>query len=734
MTSTRHEVVIEASGAKDCTKGTNINLTPLTPQMDVENLFGQDIFDLKAMRKRLPQDVYKSMEKVINKGERLTEEVASIVANAMKDWAVEHGATHYTHWFHPMTGCTAEKHDSLFTPTSDGTLISKFSGKTLICGEPDASSFPSGGIRSTFEARGYTAWDPTVPAFLMPGKNSHTLNIPTVFYSYSGEALDRKTPLLRSIEVLSKKALRVLKLFGNEEVTSVRPMVGAEQEYFLVDARLAALRPDLLLTGRTLLGAPSPKGQEMEDHYFGAIPKRVMGYMQDVEARLFALGIPAHTRHNEVAPGQFELAPLYEEANIATDHNMLIMNTLKEVAHEHGFICLLHEKPFAGVNGSGKHNNWSLGDSEGHNLLDPGITPLKNAQFLVFLGAVLKAVHEHSNVLRLGTIGAGNDHRLGANEAPPAIISVYLGELLTNVLESIIAGRDSVNSHSGSMEIGVSSLPLLPRDYSDRNRTSPFAFTGNKFEFRAVGSSQSVAPVNIALNTATACALEDIANDLEALLAKNNNDISKALQSYLPELFKKHMPVVFNGNGYSAEWKVEAEKRGLFNLENTVSALKMYSSKPVMDAFTRFNILSEREILARKEILLETYSKTIIIEGQVLANIIKERVLPVCQKEQTSIANLAIATKQIVGEASVEETLFKKIRGHVLALISDVNKLEVALEKVRAVEEAEHQAEAALNEIVPLMLSCRTHTDTLEEMVDDSMWLLPKYQELLWIN
>ena len=478
------------------------------PATEIDAIFGCDVFSLDILQKRLPKPVFRMLKATIARGERLDPDIADTVACAMKDWAISKGATHYTHWFQPMTGLTAEKHDAFLTPTGEGRVINEFSGKMLICGEPDASSFPSGGLRSTFEARGYTAWDPTVPAFII----GRTLHVPTLFYSYSGEALDRKIPLMRSISALSRQALRILRLFGNDTATFVRPSVGPEQEYFLVDRRLAALRPDLLLAGRTLMGTPPAKGQEMEDHYFGSIPARVMAFMQDVEDALFRLGIPAKTRHNEVAPGQFEIAPIYEDANIATDHNMLIMNLLHEIAPRHDFICLLHEKPFAGVNGSGKHNNWSISDSEGNNLLDPGKTPLDNAQFLVFLAAVLRAVHKHSAALRLGTVGAGNDHRLGANEAPPAIISVYLGDMLTDVIDTIMNGVTHKPGRT-SMEIGVSSLPPLPVDLSDRNRTSPFAFTGNKFEFRAVGSSQSIAPVNIALNTAMACALDDIATD-----------------------------------------------------------------------------------------------------------------------------------------------------------------------------------------------------------------------------
>ncbi len=733
MNSARNNALMQAMQLSDGEEAQLNSLTKLEPQMNIDALYGKDVFSLHVMRQRLPQDVYKAMEEVSLRGGILTETVANVVANAMKDWAVEHGATHYAHWFQPMTGTTAEKHDAFFIPTADGHLINKFSGKMLTCGEPDASSFPSGGIRSTFEARGYTAWDPTVPAFLLPGKYGHTLHIPTVFYSYSGEALDRKIPLLRSIDAVSKSAVRVLRLFGNKKVKYVRPMAGVEQEYFLVDSRLAALRPDLIMTGRTLLGAPSPKGQEMEDHYFGATPKRVMAFMQDVEAKLFALGIPVHTRHNEVAPGQFELAPLYEEANLATDHNMMIMNILRATAQEHDFVCLLHEKPFAGVNGSGKHNNWSLCDSEGNNLIDPGETPLKNAQFLVFLAALMKAVHEHSDVLRLGTVGAGNDHRLGANEAPPAITSIYLGELLTEVIETIISGGNKLHAKNEGIRIGVSSLPVLPRDYSDRNRTSPFAFTGNKFEFRACGSSQSVSPINFALNSIMACALDDIADELEAII-KGGKKIKEALQELLPKLFKQHLPIVFNGNGYSKEWHEEAQKRGLPNLPNTVVGLKNFTTPAILEVFKRTNVLSEVEIHSRQEIFLDNYVKTITIEAQVTLNLVRERVLPIVQKAQTNAAKLVIATKELVGEASEEQKAFDFIRNNHLALIKSSAELDAVIKKIATIEEIDAQADYVLENCIPLMNQCRAHSDALEQVIDDNDWTLPKYHELLWIH
>lgn len=702
---------------------------------DTAPIFGRDVFNLDTMRKRLPKDTFKKLEETIREGKRLDANIADIVANAMRDWAIERGATHYTHWFQPMTGQTAEKHDAFLTPSSDGRVINEFSGKMLISGEPDASSFPSGGIRSTFEARGYTAWDPTAPAFIVHGPHGSTLHIPTYFYSFSGEALDRKIPLQRSTSALSRQAMRILKLFGNQKATHVRPMVGPEQEYFLVDRKLAALRPDLLLAGRTLQGAPSPKGQEMEDHYFGSIPPRVMSFMQDLEERLWALGIPAKTRHNEVAPGQFEIAPVYEDVNNACDHNMLTMNIMRHIAPEHGFLCLLHEKPFAGVNGSGKHNNWSMSTSDGQNLLNPGSTPQDNAQFLVFLAAILRAVHKHSAALRLGAIGAGNDHRLGANEAPPAILSVYLGEQLTEVLENIISGGHTTERKDPRMEVGVSTLPPLPVDLSDRNRTSPFAFTGNKFEFRAVGSSQSVAPVNIALNAAVAISLDEIATELEAAIA-GGSTLNAALQDLLPRLFREHLPVIFNGNGYSTAWPEEAAKRGLPNYANTVEALEHYTDPEVMNVFLRHGVLSEREIVARQEILLENYAKTIIIEGQILSDMIRTQILPACRQAETDAAQTVLKVREVAGEkdTTAENAYFSDLHFHASALQKEAGTLEENIKKCAEISDPFEKARSARDLIVPSMLLCREHADILERLVPDNLWVLPKYSELLWIH
>ena len=726
MSHARTEAVFAAMSTAPVQGGLAENTT-------TDDIFGEYVFTLDEMRKRLPKDVYASLERIIHSGGRLDPAMADSVAAAMKEWALSKGATHYTHWFQPMTGTTAEKHDAFLSPVGDGRAISDFSGKMLISGEPDASSFPSGGLRSTFEARGYTAWDPSVPVFVIPGPYSATLHIPTFFYSYSGEALDRKIPLLRSMAALSRQALRILRLFGNTTATSVQSQVGPEQEYFLVDRNLAALRPDLLLCGRTLLGAPSPKGQELEDHYFGAIPSRVQSFMEDVEDELLRLGIPAKTRHNEVAPGQFEIAPVYEDANMACDHNMLTMNMMRHLAARHGFVCLLHEKPFAGVNGSGKHNNWSMSDSDGNNLLNPGSTPRDNAQFLVFLAAVLRAVHKHATALRLGTIGAGNDHRLGANEAPPAIISVYLGDQLNEVIESIISGKPLRSHKSSVLEIGVSSLPPLPVDLSDRNRTSPFAFTGNKFEFRAVGSSQSIAPVNIALNAAVACALDDIATQLEAAVSAGAS-LNQALQEFLPREFKEHMPVVFNGNGYAESWTREAARRGLPNLNNTVDALERYSDPDVMNVFLRHGILSEREMLSRQDILLDAYAKELVLEAHVLSDLVRTRVLPPCLKAQRESCDLLLKTREAGLDAEAELASTLTIRNHVLALQRLVGELDAALEAVSAKDEALARARAARETLLPLMADVRLHADAMERLVDDRDWTLPKYSELLWMH
>lgn len=697
--------------------------------------YGKNVFSLKIMQERLPKQVYKRLEKVIKTNGSLAEGDADIIASAMKDWAIENNATHYTHWFQPMTGVTAEKHDAFFVPSSnynDGNLLNEFSGKMLVKGEPDASSFPSGGIRSTFEARGYTAWDPTSPVFLMENSHGKTLYVPSIFISYTGESLDRKTPLLRSAEAVSKQALRILRLFGNTTAANVNAMVGIEQEYFLIDRRFVSLRDDLKLCGRSLYGAMSDKGQELEDHYFGAINERVLSFMADVEKQMFELGIPAKTRHNEVAPAQFELAPVFEPANLAIDHNMLTMQILRTTAEKHGFYCLLHEKPFAGVNGSGKHNNWSLCDSEGNNLLDPGNTPMDNAQFLVFLAGVLKAVHENAVLLRLATIGAGNDHRLGANEAPPAVLSVFLGAQLSSVIDSIINDTEENGDWKQDMlKIGVTSLPQLPKDFSDRNRTSPFAFTGNKFEFRAVGSSASCAPANIALNTAMANSLSDIALMLETAIA-GGKTLTQAVHETLVTVFKEHLPVVFNGNGYSAEWQVEAARRGLPNYKDSVSVLAHYSDSNVMNVLTQNGVLSERELLARQDILLENYIRDIHVEVKLTVSMGRSLILPSCMRWLDEASALVLKAEQLGQTAGFEKAYYHNLQTLVAEFYASLNELDEEHKKVDSLSGALVRAEATRDRLIPRMNNCRALADKLEKIVDDSLWVLPKYNEMLW--
>lgn len=702
----------------------------------LSEIYGESVFNERAMRERLPKSIYKEFLKTVRERGSLDLTMADAIANAMKDWAIEMGATHYTHWFQPMTGKTAEKHDSFITPTSDGHIVTEFSGKMLIKGEPDASSFPSGGIRATFEARGYTAWDPTSPAFILDNPNGRTLCIPTAFCSYTGEALDRKTPLLRSIDALSKQAVRILKIFGKSGTVFVSSSVGPEQEYFLIDRRLYLQRPDLISAGRTLYGSKPPKGQELDDHYFGSIRKRILAYMCDCEEKLYKLGIPIKTRHNEVAPAQFEVAPVFEAANVATDHNMLVMEVLHATAEEHGLVCLAHEKPFAGINGSGKHNNWSMCDSDGNNLLDPGDTPSENAQFLVFLAAVLGAVHKHSKVLRSSVSGAGNDHRLGANEAPPAIISVHLGEQLSDVVESIVAGTKAKKDAGGTLKIGVTSLPPLPMDQSDRNRTSPFAFVGNRFEFRAVGSSHSVSPANIAINTAVAAVLNEVATDLEAAVA-NGTDLNAAVEALLSKMFAEHMPVVFDGDNYSAAWPIEAEKRGLPNLKNTVDALASMTEPEYMKIFTDMDVLSERELEARQEILLENYSTTISIEAQLTASMGRTMILPTTLAYQKMIADSVVSLRAAMGDDADVSTQIKLLE----VLTRNIGKLKRnlnALDEVRVkVDESNDSAlvkgRSYREQVMPLMNKCRDAADSLERYTDDNLWPLPKYRELLWI-
>src|SRR3954468_14129601 len=620
------------------------------PTVDAGEAFGSLVFNDAEQQKRLPTSMYRALRRTITHGDALEFAVADAVASAAKDWAVEHGATHYTHWFQPLTGITAEKHDSFLNPAGDGKAVAEFSGKELVRGEPDASSFPSGGMRSTFEARGYTAWDPTSPPWLLKTGGSVTLVIPTAFVSWTGEALDKKTPLLRSMEALSKQAVRILKLFGSsaERVTAT---CGPEQEYFLIDRYFYLSRPDLINAGRTLFGATPPKGQELEDQYFGAIADRVMAFMTEVETELYKVGVPVKTRHNEGAPSQYEIAPIFENANLATDHQMMTMETMRRTAPKFGLACLLHEKPFAGVNGSGKHLNWSMSDNNGHNLLSPGKTPHDNLQFLVFCAAVLRAVNKWQGLLRASIASAGNDHRLGANEAPPAILSVFLGDMLTDIFEQIEKGTARSSKHGGELDTGVLVLPKLPRDAGDRNRTSPFAFTGNKFEFRAVSSNQSIGYPNIALNLAVTESIDYIATELEKA-TKGGKKLDAAVAELLPKIIKENKQIIFNGNGYSDEWAKEAKKRGLLNLKNTVDALPQLVTKEAIALFEKYKILKEREVHARYEIMVETYNKTVNVEGQLMVLMANRYILPAAFEYQKCVGGSVAAVKSAGGKSS----------------------------------------------------------------------------------
>ncbi|HEX2951951.1 MAG TPA: glutamine synthetase III [Armatimonadota bacterium] len=716
-------------------------------QHPITEVYGINVFNDAVMRARLPKATYKALKQTIDEGKALDPSIADVVASAMKDWAVERGATHFTHWFQPMTGLTAEKHDSFMNPTGDGRVIVEFSGKELIKGEPDASSFPSGGIRATFEARGYTAWDCTSPAFLVDGINGKTLCIPTAFFSYTGEALDKKVPLLRSIEALDKQALRVLRLFG-KDVTRVITTVGAEQEYFLIDKQFYILRPDLINAGRTLFGTKPPKGQEMEDHYFGTIRSRVLAFMMEAEQEMYKLGIPVKTRHNEVAPAQFEIAPLFEAANLATDHNMLIMEVLKTVAARHGFACLLHEKPFAGVNGSGKHNNWSMSTADGVNLLDPGKTPHENAQFLTFLTAVIRAVYKHAKLLRTAVAVAGNDHRLGANEAPPAIISIFLGDQLREAVNNLIDGKSGIGKHGGYIELGVSTLPQLPKDTTDRNRTSPFAFTGNKFEFRAVGSSQSISDANVVLNTIVSESLDYLATKLEKAVAAGE-DFNATLQGLLQEVLTESQSVLFDGDGYSAEWAEEAARRGLPNLKSTVDAVPCFVSDEARGIFTKYGVFTERELESRKEIMLENYVKALNIEAQLTEVIARTIILPAALKYQQQLAATILQTKQALGSfelvgsgvASGSGVDFGPQEKLLASVTSTTSDLQVAIDNLEAIHGQFNDEEGDLlehakffkDQIIPAMNSVRESADSLESMIDDAIWPLPKYREMLFI-
>ncbi len=692
--------------------------------------FGANVFGLNTMKAHLPKDVYKSLKKTIEGNQPLDPATADVVAAALKDWALARGATHFAHIFYPLTGSTAEKHDSFYSPDGEGNAIAEFSGKKLIQGEPDASSFPSGGIRATSEARGYTAWDVTSPAYLMESENGITLCIPTAFVSWTGEALDTKTPVLRATAALSAHATRILKLFGHETISAVTSYMGCEQEYFLIDKNFYYARPDLLNAGRTLFGAKPPKGQEFEDHYFGVIPSRVMAFMFELERELLLLGIPVAARHNEVAPGQFEIAPVFEGANIAADHQQLVMVTLKRVAERHDLVCLLHEKPFAGVNGSGKHLNYSIGNSTQGNLLDPGATPHDNAQFMVFCGVVVRAVHKFGGLLRAAIASASNDHRLGANEAPPAIISIFMGEQLGDVWEQIKAGGAKSSKAGGKLQIGVDSLPHLPRDAGDRNRTSPFAFTGNRFEFRALGSSQSPGIALATLNTIMADSLDFVATKLEAGVAAGKT-LNQTVQTVLQELYTEHGGVVFNGNGYSEEWHQEAEKRGLLNLKTSVDALPQYETKEAIAVFEKYKVLSPRELHARYEVFLEQYVKTINVEKNLVLQIAKTQLLPSVLRFQTELANNAIAVKG--AGLTADTALLTKVS----SLISDLSSSIAGLEKAAAHHGASSLYEEAKyfrDSILPAQLKVREVADTLELLVPQDIWPLPTYQEMLFIK
>ncbi|MBC5787636.1 MULTISPECIES: glutamine synthetase III family protein [Clostridiaceae] len=692
----------------------------------ITNVFGTDVFNDSVMKARLPKETYRQLQRTMKEGKHLDNAVANVVANAMKDWAVEKGATHFTHWFQPMTGITAEKHDSFITPTNDGRVILEFSGKELIQGEPDASSFPSGGLRATFEARGYTAWDPTSYAFI----KDKTLCIPTAFCSYGGEALDKKTPLLRSMEAINRQAVRILKLFGDQNITSVKTTVGPEQEYFLVDKDLYDKRPDLIYTGRTLFGAKPPKGQELDDHYFGTIKSKVAAFMDDLNQSLWKLGVLAKTEHNEVAPAQHELAPIFTTTNIATDHNQLTMELMQRIAKKHGMICLLHEKPFAGVNGSGKHNNWSISTNTGKNLLEPGDTPHENAQFLLFLCAVIKAVDDYQDLLRISVASAGNDHRLGANEAPPAIVSMFLGTELTDILDSIEKGEQYGTKEKELWKVGVHILPRFPKDTTDRNRTSPFAFTGNKFEFRMLGSSDSIACTNMMLNTAVAESLRQFADVLE-----NATDFNETLHDLIQDTIKKHKRIIFNGNGYDESWVQEAEKRGLLNLKTTPDCLPYYINEKNIKLLTEHKVLTETEIHARYEIILDNYSKTLNIEAVTMLDMAKKDLLPAFSAYTKQLSDTLLAKKEAAPgvDCSYEEEQIKKVSGLCGSMYQKTKGLEESLMALvhREYDELE-KAKYYRTEVFQAMNDLRIVADEIENVMDRKLYPYPNYGDLLF--
>ena len=694
---------------------------------NIPELYGSLVFNDKVMRSKLPKDTYKALKKTIESGTHLELDVANSVAVAMKEWATENGATHYTHWFQPMTNVTAEKHDSFISPTGDGQVIMDFSGKELVKGEPDASSFPSGGLRATFEARGYTAWDPTSPAFIKDG----TLYIPTAFCSYSGEALDKKTPLLRSMQTLDKEATNLLHIIGNKDIKHVNTTVGPEQEYFLVDKELYKQRKDLVFCGRTLIGAPAPKGQEMEDHYFGALKPRVAAYMHDLDVELWKLGIPAKTKHNEVAPAQHELAPVFDTTNVAVDHNQLTMEVMKKVADKHGLVCLLHEKPFEGINGSGKHNNWSMITDTGVNILDPGKTPAENTQFLIFLTAVIKAVDEYADVLRISVASAGNDHRLGANEAPPAVVSVFLGDELTEVLKSIENDEYFAGSRAVQMDIGAKVLPHFVKDNTDRNRTSPFAFTGNKFEFRMLGSEASVANPNIILNTAVAECVHQFAEQLKDVPEDKMED---AIHELIKKTIIDHKRVIFNGNGYTDEWIEEAEKRGLFNLKSTPDALPQWIADKNIELFTKYHIFTKEEIESRYEIWLESYSKILNIESNTMVEMVQKDFLPSVFAYIDKVAATAVAKKSVVSDVSTasEGKLIKELSQLADEISTGLETLRADTAKALATEDPLANAKAYQTVVLSDMDELRKSVDAAETLIPDALLPYPTYDKLLF--
>jgi glutamine synthetase len=707
----------------------NYKTTPL------HEIYASNVFSEEVQRQRLPKPVFKKLQQTIKKGVAIDPAIADAVAVAMRDWAIEKGATHYTHLFYPMTGITAEKHDSFVAPTESGGAVLEFSGKELVKGEPDASSFPSGGLRATFEARGYTAWDPTSPAYIAENPNGTTLVIPTAFFSWTGEALDKKVPLLRSMEALSHQAIRVLRLFGDTTASKVFTTVGPEQEYFLIDKNFYWARPDLINCGRTLFGAKPPKGQEMEDQYFAAIPERVLACMLEVEQELYKLAVPVKTRHNEVAPSQYEIAPIFENSNLAHDHQMLTMATLTKTADKYGLACLLHEKPFAGVNGSGKHNNWSMSTDTGENLLNPGDTPHANAQFLVFCAAVIRAVNKYAALLRVAIASAGNDHRLGANEAPPAIISIYLGDQLQDIMDQIEGGGAKSSKQGGHMEVGVTVLPKIPREAGDRNRTSPFAFTGNKFEFRAVSANQSIAGPNTVLNTIVAESLDYVATKLEADKAAGK-DFNKSVQKLLSDMIKENKQVIFNGDNYTAEWHKEAEKRGLPNFKTTVDAMPALITKESVALFTKYKVLNEKELHSRYEIYLENYNKTVTIEAQMTATMARTMIIPAGFKYQQEVAASITAAKEAgMTKAALadQESLLADITATVSSLQKTTAALAHALEHHNSGDAMAH-AKYCKGTVIPAMNAVRAAGDKLEMLISDDEWPLPTYREMLFIK